>query len=326
MALPTYISLPECVATIGSRIRMIEHIRRNIQELFGVSAAQAEKFKYQLPCSNPQSIAAHTFQTWWAHEGTLVCTPKADGVRYSLYFLQIQEEYFVVAIDRKYQCTALPLQLPIALQHWYMESGTLLDTELVLDMATGRPYFLVFDVIVLAGHNMRLKPTAFLERQRLLAAEPLADIRFPPPFLPMTLKTYQLMPWGTPLHLPPCTYATDGLICFPTQLGIVVGRSASLIRLKKTETLDVAYTMAGTFALHHAGVLEAISVERDKLHITNPHHLPLQAHAIYECTVALHPSTGLLEATVMLLRNDKVEPNDITTLHQLQACLRDPVC
>jgi hypothetical protein len=111
-------------------------------------------------------------------------------------------------------------------------------------------------------------------------------------------------------------------------LGIVVGRSASLVRLKKAETLDVAYIALSPttpFALCHAGTLEPILADRDKLHVTNPHHLPLQLNAIYECTVTLERQTGILEAVIVLLRTDKQEANDISTLHQLQACLRDPI-
>ena len=328
MALPAYLQLPEYLPEIGSRVRVIDHVRRNIQDFFGISAAQAEKFKYQLPCSQPQSVAAQAFQQLWAREQTLVCTPKADGVRYGLYFLKIQDAYFTIAVDRKYQCWALDIELPLALRRWYEGAGTFLDAELVLDQISRRPYFLVFDVIVLAGQNMRATPTPFVTRYQLLAKEPLSHIRWPAPFQPLALKAYELLHWGEPLVPPRCTYATDGLICFPPHLGIVVGRNAALVRLKKAETLDVAYVASSpttTFALCHAGIIEPILAERDKLHVTNPHHLPLQLNAIYECTVVLEPQTGMLEAVIVLLRTDKQEANDISTLHQLQACLRDPM-
>jgi hypothetical protein len=177
MALPAYLQLPEYLPEIGSRVRVIDHVRRNIQDFFGISAAQAETFKHQLPCSQPQSVAAQAFHQLWAHEQTLVCTPKADGVRYGLYFLKVQDDYFIIAVDRKYQCWALEIELPVQLRHWYAGTGTFLDAELVLDQRTRRPYFLVFDVVVLAGQNMRATSTSYVARHHLLAHEPLSQIR-----------------------------------------------------------------------------------------------------------------------------------------------------
>ena len=239
---------------------------------------------------------------------------------------------YVVALDRKYQGWALSLQVPPHQADLFL--GTMLDTELVLDKRTQQPFFLIFDVLQWAGQNLFQQATPWLDRQLLLRTRAWTELRWPATWGSMQIKTYAVLhreAGRQRLQLAQMAqqarYACDGVICCPLSLPLGVGRQAGLVRLKQAETLDVLYLgPPWQFALHHQGRCQPLACSgKQALTITNPAQLVLAIGAVYEGSVVLDHETNQLVCTLVMLREDKKEPNDLSTLQHLQACLRDQV-
>jgi hypothetical protein len=131
-----------------------------LHDAFGSTATAARRAKEWLPAPQPISLVKRGLKTLRTSRNDYLCTLKADGTRFVLVMLMIDEEAIAVMVSRNLEMYEIPL---VAQPHHFGQgrisgaggalAGTVLDGELVVREDGMK--FLVFDAVVIEGRHMR---------------------------------------------------------------------------------------------------------------------------------------------------------------------------
>ena len=270
-------------------------ISGHLHTVLDISHARMSSFKNQLPCAQPTSISAKRADALSKTEYML--TPKADGTRYFIIFCSMANTPVALALNRSMKLTVLDVDVPASLFN-----GTILDCELM-----SPTQLLAFDVLQFQGESLKRR-TFVYRQQKLFCLDQLVlgtltvEVKKCWPFDKVGLK-----------NISQCEYSVDGYILQHIREQVVIGRSKASYRVKTIETIDVLFRAKKGF-LQSAGNPVAVDSVEPSISIEAP-----DSDGVWECTVT---ATGnQLAATPTLLRTDKIEANDVSTLKLLYAAL-----
>jgi hypothetical protein len=235
-----------------------------LHDAFGSAATAARRAQEWLPAPQPISLDKRGLKSLRTGRDDYLCTLKADGSRFVLLMLMIDEDPIAVMVSRKLEMYEVPLVAqphhfgPVPRTAGLALAGTVLDGELV-HREDGLK-FLVFDAIVIDGRYLRdqeltTRMTAVYRyfevynmpggasTQEIEAMAEEMDKVIPLPAdtqLQVVAKRWWVLPdmarmWHERAEL---GSPVDGIV-FMRRRGIVAGTDRSMFKWKSSHTVDV---------------------------------------------------------------------------------------
>jgi hypothetical protein len=269
------------------------------------------------PGPQPTSIDSKShFET--IRTGRYGVATKTDGVRACLFMYDISPGVHLLSLfDRKMdQPYGVFIQhVPNALCQGH---GTILDGELVKNIATGRWTFLVFDVVMLASFPQFHKP--FMERMSGIEAA-LRMAYHPADRDTIVLDIKRFVPLNeAPLngaHLNDPRFKNDGFVFMPYDDPIVFGHHEKLFKLKTTHSIDFLYR-GGVLMIYNQSSKRYVKAGT----LDQPADIP--DGVIVECVLhTYHVSPAKRVWKLLMVRPDKDKSNSSHVLEKTLVNIRE---
>lgn len=297
-----------------------EAIRCRIHIWMGVRGKQVQTFRNQLPVPLPRPLTCSQASTVLGKRPLV--TPKADGTLYALALFREDQYDVCLLVNRGFAVSCVEVVVPRQ-----MYQGTLIFVELV-QKNDGTFAFYAFDAAMVNGRSLKRRGAPIDERRRAIAeaiewsgGQFLIPVNLPEtevpshdgssPTIPVILKSE-----GATTDV----YPTDGIVLYDREAGIGVGRQTCIWRVKDRETLDLGWR-EDQWWMARDGALVPLP-DHVKVCGPPPVHQSSTFLLVVECKVTVDESRQRVTCHPSVVRHDKLEPNDCSTL---EAMLKETV-
>jgi hypothetical protein len=326
-----------------------------LHDAFHSTATAARRSASWSPLSQPVSLESNHLKHLKSHRDEYLVSLKADGTRFALVLMKIENAYVAVMVGRDWTMYEVPmLAQPDRFEGKRSLAGTVLDGELV--SGTNKVTFYVFDALVVGGKSvtnleltqrMELVYAGIDEQHGTQSVEEMEErvSRHNVMLICDAQLTLGVKRWwlpadlGTMWNAKSTIGAVDGIIFMPRNK-VVAGTDRRMLKYKLHHTVDllikIHHSAASAYVLVNGELQElnaallgtgkrkraekAMSLVSNQLLtviVTN------QLQCVVECRLALETDRTLFHP--IKERVDKVQPNDIITIKGCIAAARDKI-
>lgn len=275
-----------------------ERVMRQVRIWWGVSPGS----RY-FPGPQPVSVERKDFETLRSENYWV--SYKSDGVRYLMVFVKIDDKSYCILIDRKMDCHLVKMTAATT----FLDSGTILDGEIVLNRETEKSEFIVYDATIVSGRSLLREPHS----ARLEAAMTVAN-HVKVSSVPVRIKLfYPLRDFRDYVKdvVGTITHGMDGYIFTPEDSPVSSGTHYKMFKWKDqiSNTVDfhVEYHRKRRRYILRVSRGKSLMDTEDELIDVDQRFLD-QTPCIMECKYA-----GKKTWTPVLIRSDKTHPNNYLT-------------
>ena len=315
------------------------------------------------PCAQPVSLERRHIADISSNE--YVVADKSDGVRYTLYLCNRNNQNFAFMVDRKLSF----FQVPVA-GCKRLFNGSIFDGELIWVLTphgARSQMFLVFDVVALRGdasiqredYHRRLEAirsifdlngrlvsspecaTALAKEGKIICGGNAHGLSFRPK------ACFPLEQLDTLLRqIPTLPYATDGIVFTPVREAVCTGTAERMFKLKARHTIDLEVSngqlwlgQGGTpdtatqrVALATVGITfkyAPLFAEQLEEEVCRAHRdgapLIIECQLLLQTEPSAPDSSNQVELHLLGVRRDKVHPNTVRTALATVTNLRENI-